>query len=54
MELSLANKTVSVQHCTLVSEDTHFTLTGTASSSGDRPLDLRAERLAQPETGLNA
>ncbi len=43
VELSLANKTVSVQHCTIVSEDTHFTLTGTASLADDRPLNLRVE-----------
>ncbi len=42
VELSLANKTVSIQHCTLVSQDTHFTLAGTASLAGDRPLDLSA------------
>ena len=43
VELSLANQTVSVQHCTIVSEDTHFTLTGTASLTDDRPLNLRVE-----------
>lgn len=42
VELSLANKTVSIQHCTVVSQDTHFTLAGTASLAGDRPLDLSA------------
>ena len=42
IELTLANETVSVQRCTLVSAETHFTLTGTASLKGERPLDLRA------------
>jgi translocation and assembly module TamB len=42
VELGLANKTVTIQHCTLVSQDTHFTLSGTASLAGDRPLDLSA------------
>ena len=42
IELTFANETVSVQRCTLVSEDTHFTLAGTASLKGDRPLDLQA------------
>ena len=43
VELSLANQTVSIQHCTLVSQDTHFTFTGTANLTGDRPLNLRAD-----------
>ncbi len=42
IELTFANETVSVQRCTLVSEDTHFTLAGTASLKGERRLDLRA------------
>ncbi len=42
IELTLANEVVSVQRCTLVSDDTHFTLTGTASFKSDRPLDLHA------------
>ncbi|HEY1730438.1 MAG TPA: translocation/assembly module TamB domain-containing protein [Terriglobales bacterium] len=42
IELTLADETLSVQRCTLISEDTHFTLTGTASFKGDRPLDLQA------------
>ena len=42
IELTFANETVSVKRCTLVSEDTHFTLAGTASLKGERRLDLRA------------
>ena len=42
IELTFANETVSVERCTLVSEDTHFTLAGTASLKGERRLDLRA------------
>ena len=42
IELAFANETVSVQRCTLVSDDTHFTLTGTADLKGERPLDLQA------------
>ncbi len=42
IELSFAKESVSVQRCTLVSAETHFTLTGSASLKGDRPLDLRA------------
>jgi len=43
VELSLANKTVAIQHCTVVSQDTHFTFSGTANLTDDRPLDLRAD-----------
>jgi len=43
VELSLGNQTISVQHCTFVSQDTHFTLTGTANLTDDRPLNLRAD-----------
>lgn len=42
VELTLANDTISVQRFTLVSEDTHFNLTGTASLKGDRALNLSA------------
>ncbi len=42
VELTLADEIISVQHFTLVSEDTHFNLTGTASLKGDRPLNLSA------------
>jgi len=43
IELTLANQTISVQRCSLVSEDSRLTLTGSASLSGERPLDLHAE-----------
>ncbi|MDR3748014.1 MAG: translocation/assembly module TamB domain-containing protein [Acidobacteriota bacterium] len=43
IELTLANQTISVQRCSLVSEDSRLTLTGSASLSGERSLDLRAE-----------
>ena len=42
VELVLADDTISVQRFTLISEDTHFNLTGTASLKGDRPLNLSA------------
>ncbi len=42
VELSLANEIVTVQRCTLVSQDTRFTLTGTAGLGDDRPLKLQA------------
>ena len=42
IELTFADEVVSVQRCTLVSADTHFTLTGTASLKGERRSDLRA------------
>lgn len=42
IDVSFANEVLSMQRFTLVSADTHFTLTGTASLKGDRPLDLRA------------
>jgi len=52
VELSFADEVVAVQRCTITSEDTRFTLTGTASLKDQRPLDLRANgsvslRLAQ-------
>ena len=54
VELSFANEVVTVQH---VHSDqrgqSHLTLTGTASFTGDRPLNLQRRRLAQPETGAN-
>ena len=43
VELRLANQVVTVQHFTMVSRDTHFTLTGTASLKDDRPLNLRGQ-----------
>ena len=43
VELALANEVVTVQRCTLVSGDSHFTLTGSASLKGDRQLALRAD-----------
>jgi translocation and assembly module TamB len=42
LELALANQELRVQRCSLVSEDSHFTLNGAASMKGDRPLNLRA------------
>ena len=38
----MANEVVTVQRCTLVSGDSHFTLTGDASLKDDRRLALRA------------
>ena len=40
VELSFANQVVTVQRCTLTSEDTHFSLSGSASFKDDRRLDL--------------
>ncbi len=40
IELSLANEVVTVQHCTFLSEDTRFTLAGTAALDHQRRLDL--------------
>ena len=42
VELVMANEVVSVERCTLVSGDSRFTLTGTASLKADRRLALRA------------
>jgi translocation and assembly module TamB len=42
IELALANQVVTIQRCTLVSGDSHFTLTGNASLKDDRPVALRA------------
>ena len=42
VEFVVANQVVTVQRCTLVSGDSHFTLTGSASLKDDRPLALRA------------
>ena len=42
VELAMANQVVTVQRCTLVSGDSHFTLTGSASLKDDRRLALRA------------
>src|ERR1019366_4918504 len=43
VELSLANQTLTVQRCSLVSEDSRLTLAGSASFNGDRQLDLHAD-----------
>jgi translocation and assembly module TamB len=43
VELSLANGAVTVQRCTMTSQDNRLTLTGTASFDGDRPLNLSAD-----------
>ena len=42
IELRLANGTVSVDQLVIHSQDTRFTLSGSASFLGDRALDLRA------------
>ncbi len=42
VELTLANQSVTVQRCVLVSENSRFTLDGTASLKDDHRLDLRA------------
>ena len=42
VELAMANQVVTVQRCTLVSGDSRFTLTGSASLKDDRRLALRA------------
>ncbi len=42
VEATLSNETITVQRFTLVSEDTHFNLTGTASLKGERRLNLMA------------
>jgi translocation and assembly module TamB len=42
VELSFASQVVTVQRCTLVSEDTRFSLSGSASLKDDRRLDLHA------------
>ena len=42
VELAVANQVVTVQRCTLVSGDSRFTLTGSASLKDDRRLALRA------------
>ena len=42
IDLSFADQAVTVQRCTIVSEDTRFTLTGMAGLRRDRPLDLHA------------
>ena len=43
VEVSLANEVATVQRCTVVSQDTRFTLTGSANLSGDRALNLSAD-----------
>ena len=42
VELTFANQVVTVQRCTLMSEDTHFSLSGSASLKDDRRLNLHA------------
>ena len=53
IELSLANETVTVQRCAMISQENRLTLTGTASFAGRSPLEPERRRLAQPETGGN-
>ena len=43
IELSLANEIVTVQRCTLASQENRMTLTGTASLEGDGPVNLSAD-----------
>ena len=43
IELTFADEVISVQRFTIISEDTHFTLTGTASLRDDRRLNLNAD-----------
>ena len=40
VELSFADEVVTIQHCTLSSADTHFSMSGSASFKDDRRLDL--------------
>ncbi len=42
IELAFANEVISVQRCTLISEDTNFTLNGNVDLKGERPLNLSA------------
>ncbi len=42
VELAVADQVVTVQHCTLVSGDSHFTVSGNASLKDDHRLALRA------------
>ncbi len=53
VELTFSNQIVTVQRCTLMSEDTHFSLSGTASLKDDRRLDLHANGYAELEAGSN-
>ena len=48
VELAMADQVVTVQHCTLVSGDSRFTLTGSASLKDDRRLALRANGPSNP------
>ncbi len=43
VELSLANGTVTIQRCAMISQDNRLTVTGTASFEGNRPLNLSAD-----------
>ena len=43
IELSLADEVITVQRCTVISQDTRLQLTGTAGLHDDRSLNLRAE-----------
>ncbi len=42
VELSMQNQVIAVQRCTLVSDDSRFTLAGSVDLKGDQLLDLRA------------
>ncbi|MGA2369860.1 MAG: translocation/assembly module TamB domain-containing protein [Candidatus Korobacteraceae bacterium] len=43
VELSLAGEIVTVQRCTMISDQNRLTVTGTASFAGDRSLNLSAD-----------
>jgi translocation and assembly module TamB len=52
VQLSLADEVLRIERCVIVSDQTRFTLTGTAGLEGDHPLELQANgaldlRLAQ-------
>jgi len=42
VQFSFANEVVSIEHCAVASEDTHFTVTGTIDLARDRALNLHA------------
>ncbi len=54
IELVMANQVVTVQRCRLVSGDSHFALTGSASLKDDRRLALRANRPCRSESGAHS
>ena len=43
IEFSFADQVITVEHCVLTSEDSQFTLTGSADLKGERPLNLSAK-----------